>query len=100
MLAHLLAYARFLNKVRPDVIHVQHPLERVSYVRMLRGLEPRLVEAPLVVTAHSFFGEHPEALIREVMAPNLAAASRVIAVSPHIADQAVSSGRRTPRAFA
>jgi glycosyltransferase involved in cell wall biosynthesis len=92
VLANLLAYARFLDAVKPDVIHVQHPLERVTYVRTLRTLEPRLVEAPLVVTAHSFFGEHPEALIRQVMAPNLAAASRVIAVSPHIADQAVSLG--------
>src|SRR5262249_19859481 len=47
---------------------------------------------PLVVTAHSLFGEHEPAAIEGVMAPNLRAADRVIAVSKHIADQAIELG--------
>ena len=52
---------------------------------------------PLVVTAHSLFGEHSEATIETVMAPNLRAADRVIAVSPHIADQAMQLGVQSRR---
>jgi type III pantothenate kinase len=47
---------------------------------------------PLVVTAHSLFGEHEDATIHTFMAPNLRAADRVIAVSEHIAEQAVGLG--------
>jgi glycosyltransferase involved in cell wall biosynthesis len=55
-------------------------------------LDQERLRLPLIVTAHSLFGEHPEATIRQVMAPNLRAADRVIAVSPHVADQAVELG--------
>jgi glycosyltransferase involved in cell wall biosynthesis len=92
ILAQLLTYRRFLTAALPDVIHVQHPLERVSYLCMLRDVEPRLVKAPIVVTAHSFFGEHPDTLIQGTMRPNLAVAARVIAVSPHVAEQAAQLG--------
>jgi glycosyltransferase involved in cell wall biosynthesis len=90
VLWNLLWYRRFLAEVRPDVIHVQHPLERCQYVRMLRPLEGW--HTPLVVTAHSLFGEHSESTIQTLMGPNLRAADRVIAVSPHIAEQALSLG--------
>jgi glycosyltransferase involved in cell wall biosynthesis len=90
VLRNLLVYRRFLDEVRPDVIHVQHPLERCAYVRTVRQVEGW--RTPLVVTAHSLFGEHEDATIRSLMAPNLRAADRVIAVSEHIADQAVSLG--------
>ena len=49
-------YRRFLGEVRPDVIHVQHPLERCLYARTVRRLEGWRM--PLVVTAHSLSGEH------------------------------------------
>jgi D-inositol-3-phosphate glycosyltransferase len=52
---------------------------------------------PLVVTAHSLFGEHSESTIETVMAPNLRAADWVIAVSPHIADQAMQLGVQSRR---
>src|SRR5262245_7755228 len=55
-LAHLLCYRHFLAATHPDVVHVQHPLERAFYVRRVFDLEQR--RRPLVVTAHSFFGEH------------------------------------------
>ena len=86
----MLWYRRFLREARPEVIHVQHPLERCLYVRMVRQLEGWRV--PLVVTAHSLFGEHSEETIYGLMAPNLRAADRVIAVGEHIAEQAVSLG--------
>jgi glycosyltransferase involved in cell wall biosynthesis len=90
VLAHLLWYQHFLGTTRPDVVHVQHPLERLRYVRDVARLERK--HWPLVVTAHSFFGEHADDVIHGFMAPNLRAADRVICVSPHIADQAVSLG--------
>jgi glycosyltransferase involved in cell wall biosynthesis len=90
VLRTLLVYARFLDSVRPEVMHVQHPLERCTYARLVRDLEH--AKAPLVVTAHSLFGEHPEPTIFGLMAPNLRAADRVIAVSEHIAEQAIELG--------
>ena len=90
VLRNLLWYRRFLAEVRPDVIHVQHPLERCSYVRMVQRLEGWHI--PLVVTAHSLFGEHSEETIHGLMAPNLRAADRVIAVGEPIAEQAVHLG--------
>ncbi len=90
VLGNLLWYRHFLTEVRPDVIHVQHPLERCSYVRLVQQLEGWRL--PLIVTAHSLFGEHDMATIETRMAPNLRVADRVIAVSSHIADQAVELG--------
>jgi glycosyltransferase involved in cell wall biosynthesis len=90
ILRNVLAYARFFDRLRHGVIHVQHPLERCTYARLVRKLER--LEQPLVVTAHSLFGEHEDQTIHEVMAPNLRAADRVIAVSEHIADQATVLG--------
>jgi D-inositol-3-phosphate glycosyltransferase len=90
VLRHLLRYRQFLLDVRPDLVHVQHPLERCLYTRMVLRLEHWRI--PLVVTAHSLFGEHEPDTIHSLMAPNLKAADRVIAVSPHVADQAVSLG--------
>ena len=89
-LANLLWYRHFLTSTRPDVVHVQHPLERLAYVNEVAQLECR--RWPLVVTAHSFFGEHADDVIHGFMAPNLRTADRVIAVSPHIADQAAQLG--------
>ena len=89
-LANLLWYRYFLYTAQPDVVHVQHPLERLAHVNDVARLERR--RWPLVVTAHSFFGEHAESVIRGFMAPNLRTADRVIAVSPHIADQAAQLG--------
>jgi glycosyltransferase involved in cell wall biosynthesis len=90
VLYNLLAYRRFLVDTRPEVVHVQHPLERSTYARLVRRFEGW--HTPLVVTAHSLFGEHTEDAIYRQMAPNLRAADRVIAVSEHIADQAVELG--------
>jgi glycosyltransferase involved in cell wall biosynthesis len=90
VLGQLLAYRAFLDAARPDVVHVQHPLERTHYMRQVSRLERR--RWPLVVTAHSFFGEHADSVIHNFMAPNLRAADRVIAVSPHIAEQAARLG--------
>jgi glycosyltransferase involved in cell wall biosynthesis len=90
VLHNLVWYRRFLAEVRPHVIHVQHPLERCLYVRMVQRLEAW--HTPLVVTAHSLFGEHPPESIYSMMAPNLRAADRVIAVSEHVAQQAVALG--------
>jgi glycosyltransferase involved in cell wall biosynthesis len=90
ILANLLWYRRFLAEVQPDIVHVQHPLERCLYARMVLRLEQWRM--PLVVTAHSLFGEHAPETIQTLMAPNLRAADRVIAVSPHIAEQAVGLG--------
>jgi glycosyltransferase involved in cell wall biosynthesis len=90
MLSELLWYARYLKTVRPNIVHVQHPLERQTYVRLLQRLEgwrPRVV-----VTLHSLFGEHEEAVIHGLMAPNLRSADRLIAVSPHVAEQAIQLG--------
>ena len=95
LLGRLVWYRRFICAVRPRLIHVQHPLERCSAVRAV--LDRERLRLPIVVTAHSLFGEHPEPLIRQVMAPNLRAADRVIAVSPHVAEQAVSLGVDTER---
>ena len=95
VLANLLWYRRFLDQVRPDLIHVQHPLERSAYARRVLRLEGW--KLPLVVTAHSLFGEHSESTIEQVMAPNLRAADWVIAVSPHIADQAMQLGVESRR---
>src|SRR5207247_9031269 len=85
-LANLLWYRHFLTSTRPDVVHVQHPLERLAYVNEVALLERR--HWPLVVTAHSFFGEHADDVIHGFMAPDLRTADRVIAVGPHLADQA------------
>ena len=90
VLRNLLWYRRFLADVRPDVIHVQHPLERCQYARMVQRLEGW--RTPLLVTAHSLFGEHPDHVIHTLMAPNLRAADHVIAVSDHIADQVAQLG--------
>jgi glycosyltransferase involved in cell wall biosynthesis len=90
VLRNALLYRRFLVEVRPDVVHVQHPLDRCVYARLVRRLERWRL--PLVVTAHSLFGEHADRTIRQLMAPNLRAADRVIAVSEHIAEQAVELG--------
>jgi glycosyltransferase involved in cell wall biosynthesis len=95
LLGQLVWYRAFLRRVRPSLVHVQHPLERMRVVRAVLGLER--VRLPLVVTAHSLFGEHSERVIREQMAPNLRAADRVIAVSPHVADQAVELGAQRQR---
>jgi glycosyltransferase involved in cell wall biosynthesis len=95
LLTSLLWYRRFLAQVRPDLIHVQHPLERSVYARRVLRLEGW--RTPLVVTAHSLFGEHSESTIETVMAPNLRAADRVIAVSPRIADQAMQLGVQSKR---
>jgi glycosyltransferase involved in cell wall biosynthesis len=83
-------YRRFLGGVRPDIVHVQHPLERALYVRIVNRVERW--RTPLVVTAHSLFGEHSDQTIHRLMAPNLRAADRVIAVSDHIASQASELG--------
>jgi glycosyltransferase involved in cell wall biosynthesis len=90
LLRHTLVYRRFLSEVRPDLVHVQHPLERSLYARLVRRLEGW--QLPLVITAHSLFGEHSDETIQELMAPNLRAAERVIAVSDHIAAQAIELG--------
>jgi glycosyltransferase involved in cell wall biosynthesis len=90
LLGRLVWYRRFVCQVRPRLIHVQHPLERCSAVRLV--LEMERLRLPIVVTAHSLFGEHPESAIYGQMAPNLRAAERIIAVSPHVADQAVALG--------
>jgi glycosyltransferase involved in cell wall biosynthesis len=90
VLRNVLTYRRFLVEVRPDVIHVQHPLERCVYARTVQRVERR--HLPLVVTAHSLFGEHEDATIWSLMAPNLRDADRVIAVNEHIADQAIALG--------
>ncbi len=90
LLSTLLSYRRFLAAVRPQLIHVQHPLDRCSNTRAVRTIEGW--HTPLVVTAHSLFGEHSAETIERLMAPNLRAADRVIAVSPHIADQVVQLG--------
>jgi len=89
-LGHVLWYRRFLATARPELVHVQHPMERQSYVRQIFRIDR--CRLPLVVTLHSFFGEHPAATIHDVMTPNLQRADRFIAVSPHIADQAVELG--------
>jgi len=85
-----LVYRRFLAEIRADLVHVQHPLERCVYTRLVRRFEGW--QLPLVVTAHSLFGEHDEATIYGLMAPNLRAADRVIVVSEHIAEQATELG--------
>jgi len=90
MLADLLWYRYFLAALRPDIIHVQHPLERATYVRMVQHYEGW--RQPLIVTAHSLFGEHDAATIDTRMAPNLRGADRVIAVSGHVAEQAIQLG--------
>jgi glycosyltransferase involved in cell wall biosynthesis len=95
VLANLLWYRRFLAEIRPDLVHVQHPLERCTYARHVVRLEGW--KMPLVVTAHSLFGEHAESTIETVMAPNLRAADFVIAVSPHVADQAMQLGVQSRR---
>src|SRR5205085_10149358 len=61
VLENALWYRRFLWSVQPDLIHVQHPLERCEYVRLVQRFERWTT--PLVVTAHSLFGEHPEEVI-------------------------------------
>lgn len=90
MLVNLLWYRYFLATAQPEVIHVQHPLERASYVRLVQRLEGW--RQPVIVTAHSLFGEHAETTIRTLMAPNLRTADRVIAVSGHVAAQAIQLG--------
>jgi glycosyltransferase involved in cell wall biosynthesis len=90
LLGNLLWYARFIRAVRPDVVHVQHPLERQLYVRLFRQLEGSPL--PVVVTLHSLFGEHSDAIIHGLMAPNLAFADCLIAVNTHIAQQAIQLG--------
>ncbi|MGI9146231.1 MAG: glycosyltransferase [Chloroflexota bacterium] len=95
VLTNLLGYRRFLAEVRPNLIHVQHPLERTVYARRVLRLERW--KLPLVVTAHSLFGEHSESTIETMMAPNLRAADWVIVVSPHVADQAIQLGAQSSR---
>jgi glycosyltransferase involved in cell wall biosynthesis len=95
LLSNLLWYRRFIAHVQPHLLHVQHPLERSLYVRMVQRLEGWRM--PLVITAHSLFGEHSDATIHRLMAPNLKAADRVIAVSDHVASQAMSLGVRDDR---
>lgn len=90
VLRNVLGYRRFLDEVRPQLMHVQHPLERCEYARTVRRVEGWRM--PLVVTAHSLFGEHDEATIRGLMAPNLRAADLVIGVSEHIAEQVAELG--------
>jgi glycosyltransferase involved in cell wall biosynthesis len=90
VLRNALVYRRFLVEVRPGVVHVQHPLDRCLYARLVRRIERWRL--PLVVTAHSLFGEHADETIHRLMAPNLRAADRVVAVSDHIAEQAVELG--------
>ena len=90
VLANLLMYRRFLDDACASVIHVQHPLERARYVRTVKQLEGWTT--PLVITAHSLHGEHEPATIEALMAPNLRAADRVIAVNDHIAEQAIGLG--------
>ena len=90
LLRNLVGYAAFVEQVRPDLLHVQHPLERCTYARMVRSIHH--LQVPLIVTAHSLFGEHADSTIRELMAPNLRAADRVIAVGEHIAEQAEQLG--------
>jgi glycosyltransferase involved in cell wall biosynthesis len=89
-LRQLVGYSQFLRTARPDIVHVQHPLERLRNVGEIRCLER--TSWPIVVTAHSFFGEHEDAVIYGEMQPNLRLADRVIAVSPHIAEQAEQLG--------
>ena len=89
-LGQLLWYRHFLCTVRPALVHVQHPLERHTLIRYVLCAER--LRLPVVVTAHGLFGEHPERSIHDVMAPNLRAADRVIAVSPHVAEQAIQLG--------
>ena len=95
ILANLLWYRRFLAEVaaRRD--------PRAAPARTVRRTRARCMrlegwQMPLVVTAHSLFGEHSAATIETVMAPNLRAADRVIAVSPHIAEQAMQLGVEPP----
>jgi glycosyltransferase involved in cell wall biosynthesis len=95
MLEQLLWYRRFLAGVRPELVHVQHPLERCLYARMVRCYEHWRM--PLVVTAHSLSGEHQPDVIERLMAPNLRAADWVVAVSPHIAREAIQLGVRPNR---
>lgn len=89
-LGHTLWYARTIARVRPEVLHVQHPLDRHLYARLLLGWEGWRL--PLVVTLHSFFAEHPDSVIQGLMRPNLAHADRFIAVSRDTARQAESLG--------
>src|SRR5204862_299191 len=84
-LANVMVYRRFIQEVRPDIVHVQHPLERCTYARTVLQVEGWRI--PLVVTAHSLHGEHEASTIEELMAPNLRAADCVIAVNDHVADQ-------------
>jgi glycosyltransferase involved in cell wall biosynthesis len=90
MLEQLLWYRRFLAAERPQLVHVQHPLERCLYARMVRRYERW--QMPLVVTAHSLSGEHQPEVIARLMSPNLLAANRVVAVSPHIASEVIELG--------
>lgn len=90
VLRNVLGYRRFLDEVRPDLVHVQHPLERCTYVRRVQRIEGWRM--PVVVTAHSLFGEHADSTIHALMAPNLRRADRVIAVSGHIAEQSMELG--------
>src|SRR5689334_10989370 len=39
VLRNALIYRHFLGEVRPDLIHVQHPLERCTYARLVRRVE-------------------------------------------------------------
>lgn len=89
-LASLLAYRHFIREARPTLLHVQHPLERHLYARLVCAFEGWRL--PLVVTLHSFFDEHPEALIERLMRPNLQHADALIAVSRSTADQAIQLG--------
>jgi glycosyltransferase involved in cell wall biosynthesis len=94
LLSELLWYAHYLDIVRPEIVHVQHPLERHRYVRLLQRLERgRWWPRPrVVVTVHSLSGEHDDVVIHALMAPNIRAADRLIAVSPHVAEEAIRLG--------
>jgi glycosyltransferase involved in cell wall biosynthesis len=90
LLGEMLDYRRFLLATRPDVVHVQHPLERHLTVRLLSEMDG--LNLPVVVTFHSFFREHADEVIFGLMQPNLAFGDRFIAVNPHVGDEAVRLG--------
>lgn len=89
-LGSMLAYRHFIRATRPTLLHVQHPLERHLYARLVRAFEGWRL--PLVVTLHSFFDEHPVELIERLMRPNLRHADALIAVSRSTAEQAEQLG--------
>ncbi|MBI4492014.1 MAG: glycosyltransferase family 4 protein [Chloroflexi bacterium] len=90
LLAQMLEYRGFLRAARPDVVHVQHPLDRHLVVRLLAELDG--LATPVVVTLHSFFREHSNETIYGLMQPNLRFGDRFIAVNEHVREEAVQLG--------